>query len=61
MKIAATMPITSLAGWRLIGEHRAAELHLDSWSLFALLTMSRMCVATSTGTSLACTSNRISA
>ena len=47
-------------GLRLVGEHRAAELDLQI-GVFAAFTWLRMCVARSTGTSLACTSNWISA
>ena len=48
-------------GLRLVGEHRAAELDLQTGRVRALLTIARMCVARSTGTSFDCTSNRISA
>ncbi len=60
MSTAARMPIASLAGW-------VWSVNIDppssTWRLgvFAFFTMSRMWAASATGTSLACTSNWISA
>ena len=60
IKIAARMPIASLAGWVWSVNIEPAS---STWraGVFALLTMPRMCVARLIGTSLACTSKRISA
>jgi len=60
MSTAARMPIASLAGcvWSVNIEPPSSTWRLD---VFAFFTRSRMCEARATGTSLACTSNWISA